>query len=349
MTTGLKERAATPGAAVPPEREPRTALVITALGVGLVGVLLLSVGLGEYQIAPRDVLSALRLLPGAAGGEDAFIVTALRLPRALVAMAVGVGLGLSGALLQGITRNPLAAPSILGITQGAGLAAVLVVVAAPGASGWVPPAAFAGAMVAALLVYALAWRGGASPTRLVLVGVGVAALGAALTTVVVTFGNIHQVQAGLVWLVGSVRARGWPELQALLPWLVVFVPVAWWSARSLDALELGDAVARALGVRVELQRAALLLAAVALAGSSVAIAGTVGFVGLMAPHLSRRLVGPGYAALIPTTALLGALLVAAADLVGRTALAPLEIPCGIVTSILGAPYFVYLLYRGGAA
>ena len=176
-----------------------------------------------------------------------------------------------------------------------------------------------------------------------------AAVAGALTTLLVTLGNVYQVQPALVWLVGSVRARGWNDFWALLPWLAVFLPLALLGARALNSLSLGDTVARSLGSRVERERGLLLLTSVALAGAAVATAGTVGFVGLMAPHLARRLVGPTHEALLPTAALLGGLLVSAADLVGRTVLAPVEVPCGIVTAILGAPYFVYLLFRGGSA
>lgn len=347
--TGVAGRPRPPGPAVAvagSDRRPVSVLV--AVTVAIAVVLLLSAAIGEYSIRPADVVRAVLGRRSATGEDHTFIVNALRIPRALVAVGVGCALGLSGVLLQAITRNPLAAPSILGITQGAGLAAVLLVVAAPaGAAVLLPVAAFSGATVAALLVYGLAWRGGASPARLVLIGVAVAALAAALTTVVITFGNIYRVQSALVWLVGSVRARGWPEFWTLLPWLALLFPVTLWSARSLDALGLGDAVARGLGVHVERRRGLLLLVSVALAGAAVSVAGTVGFVGLMAPHLARRLVGPAHGALLPTAALLGGLIVAAADLTGRTVLAPVEVPCGIVTAILGAPYFVYLLYRGG--
>lgn len=328
-------------------RVPPVLLVITG---AILATVVLSVGIGEYSITPLDVVRTVLGRESASGEDHDFIVNVLRLPRALVAVAVGVGLGVSGAILQGLTRNPLAAPSVLGITQGAGLVAVLAAVALPGVSSdLLPVFALSGAALAAALVYLLAWSGGVSPSRLLLVGIGVAAVAGALTTLVVTFGNVYQVQPALVWLVGSVRGRGWDELWALLPWLVVFLPLALLGSRALNTLSLGDAVARSLGSRVELERGLLLLTSVALAGAAVAAAGTVGFVGLMAPHLARRLVGPGHEGVLPTAALLGGLIVSAADLVGRTVLAPVEIPAGIVTAILGTPYFIYLLYRGGTA
>lgn len=325
--------------------DARVPPVLLVLAVLTAGTGLVNVAVGEHSVALPDVIGIVLGLEGAPA--DVFVVRDLRLPRTLVAVAAGIGLGASGAILQGLTRNPLAAPGIIGITQGASLAAVTTLVLLPHLpAGLLPPVAFGGAATAALLVYLLAWKGGLSPGRLILVGVGVAAVAGALITVVITFGDIQRVQSALIWTVGSVHARTWSEVRALLPWLLVVLPVALLGARSLDNLSLDDEVAKGIGSRVELERGLLLLASVALAGSAVAVAGAVAFVGLMAPHLARRLVGPGHAGLLPAAALMGGLLVVGADLTGRTALAPVELPCGLVTGILGAPYFCYLLYRG---
>ncbi|BBL80955.1 iron ABC transporter permease [Rubrobacter xylanophilus] len=323
----------------------RAAAVTAGLcAAGLVGVVL-HVGLGEYPISPPDVVRA--LLGLSAGDENyAFIVNVLRLPRALVAFLVGAALALSGAVLQGLTRNPLAAPEIVGINAGAGLAAVALIVAFPYVpAALVPPAAFVGAVVVAATLYLLAWRGGSSPVRLILIGVGVSAVATAMTTIMITYGEIEQVSQALVWLTGSVYGRSWEELWPLLPWLALFGALALFRARQLNALTLGEEVAAGLGVGVERERGLLLLCSVALAAAAVATAGTVGFVGLMAPHIARRLVGPSHGGLLPAAAASGGVLVVAADLVGRVAFAPLEIPCGIVTSAVGAPFFIYLLYR----
>jgi iron complex transport system permease protein len=153
------------------------------------------------------------------------------------------------------------------------------------------------------------------------------------------------VQRALIWLTGSVYGRSWPEFWALLPWVLCFAPLALLLARDLNALHLGEEIARGLGVRVVQRRALLLLTAVALAGATVAAAGTIGFVGLMAPHIGRRLVGPDHAGLLPTAGLIGALTVVSADLVGRTLFAPIELPVGLVTAAVGAPFFIYLLWR----
>lgn len=307
--------------------------------------MVLSVGTGEYPIAPIDVI---RSILGLSTGNDdhAFVVNTLRLPRALVALLVGLALGVSGAIIQGLTRNPLASPELTGVTAGASFAAVTVIVLLPGLPiGILPFAAFGGGFVVALLLYILAWHGGDSPIRLILVGIGLTALLGAFTTIAVTFGEINQVQRALIWLTGSVYGSTWQEVYLLIPWLALFVPLALLRGRSLDALGLGEEIARGLGVRVTIDRGLLLLAAVALAASVVTVAGTIGFVGLIAPHIARRLVGPNHTGVLPVSALTGGMIVVLADLVGRTIFAPVEIPCGIITAIIGAPFFLYLLYR----
>ncbi len=308
-------------------------------------VMVVNIGVGEYPIAPLDVIRTVFHLPTTNGDFD-FVVNTLRLPRMLVAALVGMALGISGAILQGLTRNPLASPGILGINSGAGLVAVAIIVLFANVSAQVVPvAAFAGAAIVALLIYALAWQSGDSPLRLILVGIGLGAVTSALTTILITFGEINNVQRALIWLTGSVYARTWSDFWALLPWIAVFVPLSLLMARDLNALNLGEDVARALGNRVELRRGVLLLTVVALAGASVAAAGSIGFVGLISPNAARRLVGPDHTGVLPMSGLLGALIVTAADLVGRTAFAPIELPCGLITAAVGAPFFIYLLWR----
>ena len=179
--------------------------------------------------------------------------------------------------------------------------------------------------------------------RLILVGIGFSLIAGALTDIMITFGEINTVSQALVWLAGSVYGRSWSQVMALLPWIVVFGLVALLLTKELNTLNLGDEVARGLGSRVEWQRGLLLLTGVALAGASVATAGAVGFVGLMSPHLGRQLVGASHEGLLPVSAIMGGMLVVIADLLGRILFAPLELPCGIITAAIGAPYFVYLL------
>lgn len=323
----------------------RSAVVFAALGLVAFAGVVANVGVGEYPIPPLDVVRALFGVESG-DGNYGFIVNVLRLPRALVAVLVGAALAASGAILQGLTRNDLAAPDIVGVNAGAGLAAVTLIVAFPSVpAALMPPAAFGGALAVAALLYGLAWRGSSSPTRLVLIGVGLSAMATAATTFMITFGEIEQVSQALVWLTGSVYGRSWEEIFVLLPWLVVFLPLAFLRFRHLNALTLGDEVATGLGTRVELERGLLVLCSVALAASAVATAGTIGFVGLMAPHIARRLVGPAYGGLLPVAAMTGGAMVVLADLAGRTLFAPVEIPCGIVTAVVGAPFFLYLLYR----
>ncbi|MEM7796341.1 MAG: iron ABC transporter permease [Cyanobacteria bacterium P01_C01_bin.118] len=304
-----------------------------------------SVGQGEYPVPPLDVIRTVLGLP-TDNPDYGFIVNTLRLPRTLVAWGVGMALAIAGTLTQGITRNPLAAPGIIGVNAGASLAAVSLIVVFPGVPvSVIPLAAFVGALAIAVLIYLLAWNGGSSPVRLILVGVGFSLVAGALTNLIITFGNIFDVSQALVWLVGSVYGRSWAQVLAFTPWLVVFGILSWVLSRELNALQMGDDVARGLGSRLEWQRGWLLLSSVALAGAAVATAGGIGFVGLMAPHMARQLVGPSHEGLLPTAALMGGMVVVVSDLIGRLLFAPIELPCGIVTAVVGAPYFLYLLIR----
>lgn len=321
----------------------RVPSVLLALGLFTLAVMVVNMGVGEYPIPPLDVL---KTLVGAGSSEYDFIVNTLRLPRALVAFFVGAGMAVSGGILQGLTRNPLASPDVVGISSGANLAAVIVIVLFPSAPLFaLPLAAFGGALIAAVAAYLLAWKQGSSPIRLILVGIGIAAIAHALVTVITTHGQIIVVSKAIVWMAGSVYGRSWEHLTPLAPWLAVFLPLALLLSRHLNALQYGDDIARGLGSRVEWHRGLLLLTSVALAGASVATAGSIGFVGLMAPHIARRLTGPLHGGLLPTAAVTGGLIVLAADLLGRSLFAPIEIPCGVITAAVGAPYFIYLLYR----
>ncbi len=319
--------------------------MLLVLAIASLAVLVLSVGYGEYPITPIAVIKTL-LGFNTNNPDYDFVIYTLRLPRVITAFLVGMALAIAGTLLQGLTRNPLAAPEVIGVEAGAGLAAVALIVLFPTMPvSLLSIAAFVGALIAALLVYWLSWISSSSPIRLILVGVGVGAIAGALTSLMITFGNIYDVSQALVWLAGSVYGRTWDHVRALLPWLMVLIPLSLLYARELNTLHLGDSVARGLGSAVEWQRGFLLLIAVALSGTSVATAGTIGFVGLMAPHLARQLVGAAHEGLIPTSALLGGLIVALADLLGRSLFAPIELPCGVITAAVGAPYFLYLLYR----
>lgn len=324
--------------------ERRVPAVLLALVLVTLAAMVVSVAQGEYPIPPLEVVKT--ILGWESNPDYAFIIYTLRLPRTLVAFLVGVGLAISGTILQGLTRNPLADSSIIGFNAGASLAAVSLIVLLPSAPIYLLPwSAFGGAVVVALLIYLLAWNQSSSPIRLILIGIGLAAIATALTNLMVTFGEINSVSQALVWLAGSVYGRSWEHVAAILPWLIILVPVALMLAQQLNVLNLGDDIARGLGSAVERQRGLLLLTSVALAGAAVATAGTITFVGLIAPHIGRILVGPTHEGLMPTAAMMGGAIVVLADLVGRTAFAPIELPCGVVTAAIGAPYFIFLLVR----
>jgi iron complex transport system permease protein len=325
--------------------ERRVPAVLLTLLLVTLAAIALNVGQGEYPIPPLEVLKTILGLE-TDNPDYPFVVNTLRLPRTIVAYLAGVGLAISGTILQGVTRNPLADPSLIGINAGASLAAVTLIVLVPSLPLFaLPLSAFGGALAVSVLIYWLAWDKGSSPIRLILIGVGLDAISRALTTLMVTFGEINSVSQALVWLAGSVYGRTWEHVWSLLPWLVVLVPLAFVLAKQLNALNLGDDVARSLGSQVEWQRGLLLLVSVALVGASVATGGTIAFVGLIAPHLGRQLVGPTHEGLIPVSALMGGLIVVLADWLGRVLFAPIELPCGVITAAVGAPYFLYLLIR----
>ncbi len=328
-------------------RAPVAALVILMVTLA---VLVVSISYGEYDINPWEVIQTITgTLPEDHPDARNFnlVVNTFRLPRILTAFLVGMALATSGAIMQGITRNPLAEPGILGVSAGAGLAAVSIIVWFDNVPlSFLPWAAFGGALVTAMAIYLLSWKqGGSTPVRLILIGVAFASVLGSLTTFMLVFGNIDDVQQAYVWLAGSVYGRNWEHVRTLGAWLLVLMPLAIFSARQLNTLALGDEIARGLGTRVEVQRVLLLIISVALAAAAVAVTGTISFVGLVAPHITRRLVGPSHEGLIPTTALFGGALLVLADLIGRWMIAPSELPIGIVTALIGAPYFMFLLYR----
>jgi iron complex transport system permease protein len=320
--------------------------LITLIAVGLsIGLMVWNVGTGEYPISPLDVIKT--VLGIDTGNTDhSFVVNTLRLPRAIVAWLVGVMLALAGGIMQSLTRNALASPDITGVTAGASLGAVLLLVAFPTATVIsLPLAALLGGLIVALLIYVLAWRHGDSPIRLILVGIGLSAVLGSAQAILLLRADIERVQRALYWLTGSIYARSWEHLWALLPWCLVLIPLALFSARHLNALHLGEEVARGLGSPVQWQRGLLLLISVGLTGAAVSQVGAIGFVGLMAPHVARRLVGPAHEGSQPMAALIGGLIVLASDFAGRTLFTPVEVPAGIIIALIGAPFFIYLLWR----
>lgn len=324
-----------------PLRDRRPWLLLGALLL-LGAVMIAGIALGAVRIPVSDVIAS---LAGDHEGARRSIVWNLRLPRVLIAALVGMNLAIAGTLLQSVTRNPLADPHLLGLSAGGALLAVLLLKIDPAASaGRIPPVAFAGSLAGAAVVYLLAWRGGVSPNRLLLAGVAVGAIFSALATGILLTSTLTA-QALMSWLAGGFYARTWPHFDVLWPYWAAGSAVAMLLARQLDVLALGDEPASVLGIRV--QRVRLLLTALAalLTGSAVAVAGLIGFVGLVIPHLARMLVGAGHRYLLPMAAILGAALLVGSDIIARMIAAPRELPVGIVTAVLGAPVFIYLLRR----
>ena len=312
-------------------------------------VFVVSTGSGEMKINPLTVVS---VLFGGGPEMEKLIINSFRLPRIIVALMVGISLAVAGGILQGMIRNPLASPDVLGITGGAAAAVVsfLAMFSDKNHSltvsiAWLPLAAFIGATVVGFLVYFLAWKNGVSPIRLVLIGIGISALMQAITTLTMVMGPIYQASQANIWITGTVYGSNWKNVAILVPWTVIFVIIALALARTINIQELGDEVATGLGGKVQKQRFLLLMISTALIGGSVAFAGGIGFVGLMAPHMARRLVGSSFGALLPASALIGGILVMVADLIGRTLFSPLEVPAGVFTAGIGAPYFIYLLFK----
>jgi iron complex transport system permease protein len=318
-------------------------VLVTLAGIGLlVLTAALNVGRGDFEIPLLDVLA---VLVGGGDGAQRFIVLEVRLPRSLTGLLVGAALGLSGAITQTVARNPLASPDILGVTSGASAAAVLlIVVGAAGSLVGLPLAALFGGLVTAALVYGLAWRKGIDGYRLVLVGIGIGAVAEALTSWLLVSAKITDATRATVWLTGSLNQRGWEHVVPVATALAVLVPAGLLLSFGLGTLQLGDDTARGLGMRVDRSRAALLLTAIGLCAVATASAGPIGFVALVVPQVCLRLVGAARPPLF-ASAVYGALLLVAADLVTRTVL-PVELPVGIITSVIGAPYLIWMLAKG---
>ncbi|WP_404452380.1 iron ABC transporter permease [Virgibacillus necropolis] len=273
------------------------------------------------------------------------LVIDLRLPRAIVALTSGMVLAVSGLIFQGVLRNPLADPSVIGITSGAGVGALMTMFVFGVSAFWIPIGAMIGSFVFFMVVMLLAIRAKFQPTILALLGIGVSAFGSAIIQILVVKSDLG-VAAALTWLSGTTYAKGWTEFTHYLIWpIVIIFPLLWLRISLLDTLSLGDDTAKGLGLRVMSSRFQLAFLATVLAAFSVAAVGAIGFVGLIAPHVARLLVGPSNRRLLPVTILIGGLLLLIADLFSRTLLAPNEIPSGIIVAIIGAPYFLWLMKR----
>ena len=316
---------------------------IFLIGAAAVAGFFLSLIQGSVEISSAQIFNE---LIGASELNETKrqILENIRLPRTIVAMLVGMNLSLSGAILQAVMKNPLADPHIIGISSGAGLFGIFVMMIFSDAGALVTPAAFVGAMLAASLIYLLAWKDGIRPIRVILAGVAVSAfLGAGISALLIFYSD--KVHGALLWMVGGLSARSWQHVEILLPYSIFGTLLAFLSARHLNILQLGDEVAAGLGLRVNLVRTILTAIAALLAASAVCVVGLLGFVGLIVPHTARLILGSDYRMLLPGAALLGAAVVMISDTFARTIFAPTELPVGILMAMLGAPFFLYLLRR----
>jgi ABC-type Fe3+-siderophore transport system permease subunit len=322
----------------------RTTRILTFVVVSL---LLLAVAVGGLLLGDAKLLAGdlVNWLAGRAGPVVRFVLDT-RAPRVLAAALAGAALATAGAVVQAVTRNPLAEPAILGVTGGAGVGAVLLLTTWPFASfAAITLGGLAGAAVAAGLVFGLAARSGLASTRLILVGLGLSAASSALVGLLLVVTDPYNSVKALTWLSGSTYGRTLPQLVPVAVVLALLLPALWLARRRLDLLALDDDRPRLLGLRLGTNRWWLLAAAVSLTAAATTAVGVVGFVGLVAPHAARMMVGARHGSVLPLAAMLGAVLTCLADLVGRTIIAPGQLPAGLLTAAVGAPYFVWLLWR----
>jgi iron complex transport system permease protein len=345
---GLRRRAADGASPV-----LRPAALFPALVLCLALTLLLNVGLGAVSIGPLQIVAIVAERAGIDldvpfAERQAAVLWGIRLPRVVLALLVGAGLAVAGAILQGIFRNPLADPSLIGVSSGAALAAVAAIVAgvAPLGAATLPLAAFGGGLLTTLAVYALARREGRTEVvTLLLTGIALTAIAGAGTSFLTFLADDQQLRSLVFWSLGSVGGATWPVVLAALPFVAAGVLLAPGWARALNLLALGEREATHLGVATERVRFGLIVLAALTTGAAVAVAGTVGFVGLVVPHLVRLVAGPDHRVLLPASALAGGTLLLLADLAARTAVAPAELPLGVVTALAGGPFFLWLLHR----
>lgn len=322
-------------------RQARSGVVISVLAVLVFATFCVSLALGDFKIPVIDVV---KTLFGQGDKATEFIVNRLRLPRALTGVLVGVALGMSGAIFQSVARNPLASPDIIGITYGASAFAVFAIVTLGLTGAAVSALAIAGALLTAFTMYVLAWRRGVSSYRLILVGIGLGAIATSVTSYLLTKARVEIAQQALIWLTGSLNGRDWSHVRSLAIMLVVLTPAMVLLVHRLRILQLGDETAYGLGLRVEGSRLGLIVIAVLLAAVATAAAGPIGFVAFVAPPIARWLTrSPGPAMI--ASALIGALVVAVSDLIAQHALGETQLPVGVVTGVVGAPYLMFLLAR----
>jgi len=299
----------------------------------------LSIRLGTYTLSFEEIWAAFQ-----PDDKNYFTLMEYRLPRAVLAILLGGALAISGVLVQSVVRNPLASPDILGINNAAGLVAVSVLMFLPNlAFYWMPIFAFLGGVLSFVILWIVCGFN-FRPIKMAIIGVALSALWAAISHYLMLT-NPVEINTAMLWLTGSLWGRSWSYLNVVLPWLLVLLPLPFIFCRDLDTLGLGENKASTLGVTVNKVQISVLVLAVALSTTAVAICGPIAFLGLVAPHLARRLVGGRHRTLLPAALIIGALLLQLSDILARVIDPPTELPAGILTAIIGAPYFFYLLMR----
>lgn len=327
------------------ERNPKRLKRLGGIGGGIFILLLavlIGISCGIADLSWQELKDGLFL---GVQSENYRIVYLIRMPRVFCGILAGTNLALAGCILQGILRNPLADPGIIGVTAGAGLFAMVIMIILPEITNLVPIAAFVGAMVAVAIVFALSWQRGVQPLRMILAGVAVAAFfGGAQTALMVFYSD--RIQSTINWMAGGFQGASWSHVSMILPYTLLGLATVFFISRWLNALQLGEDTARSIGLPVEKIRFVLLILAALLAASAVSVAGMLGFVGLVIPHMVRLVTGSDFDYLLPCSAIWGAAFVSMTDSAARLALAPVEVPVGVFMSFFGAPFFLYLLKKG---
>ncbi|MEG9295495.1 iron ABC transporter permease [Mangrovibacillus sp. Mu-81] len=331
-----------------PDLIKKQRLLLLLLSVLILLTAFISIGLGYSSVSYGRLLPTLF---GYGSFKEEFILFSIRLPRIIITVLAGMALALSGSILQGITRNDLADPGIIGINSGAGVSIAIFFLFFPiDAASFaylLPIVAFVGAMITACLIYLFSYskRNGIQPVRLVLVGVGFSMAFSGLMIILISAAERQKVDFIAKWLAGSIWGTDWPFIWAIVPWLVILIPLTLYKSQMLNLLGLSEPVSVGVGISINRERFLMLMVAVALAASAVSVTGGIAFIGLMAPHMAKALVGPRSQMFIPVAILLGGWLLMLADTIGRNILEPDGIPAGIMIALIGAPYFMYLLLK----
>lgn len=324
-------------------------MVISILITLIFATFLVSLNMGSLSIEPYEVIQT---LIGQGSKSNEIAIFKIRLPRIVIAILVGIALATSGTILQGVTKNDLADSGILGINSGAALFVVIYIYIMNGnvydgisnlTIFTMPIVALAGAIFGAGLIYLLAWKNGINSSRLLLIGIGINIAFTSLLTIFQLKFTTQEFNRVMAWTSGSIWGASWKYVLAILPFILIFMILTIYKSRYLDVLNLGDEVSIGLGIDVEKERRKLIIYAVILAGIATSVAGSIGFLGLISPHIARRLIGPKHKNLIPVASLIGVFILLVSDTIARNIIAPMEIPVGIVVSIIGVPYFIYLM------